>query len=658
MPTTNQLYEAGLALHKQGQLDAAAERYDSVLMRDKKHASALHMRGVIHLQQRNHAEAAKLIGQAVALQPHDATAHGNLVAALLPLNRFDEAIEVGRNAVQLNANSADIWGNLGTALSRRDRYPEASEAYRRAIALRPDRAGLHSALGRCLTVLKRYEEAMESHRRAIELAPDRAEYRHGMAMTLAEVGNTNEAEALLRGVAGKEDLDPEILASLGTLLQKRGKISDAIDVLQQVRAKVGPSDLDRKMMFIKNYVDSTTVETQLAQAIEAADRLRAGAVPYAGHDNTPDPERPIRVGLVSSDFRQHSVGMFLIDPLRAIDPKRLELYVYSGADVDDDAFNVEFRRYLRDWRSTYGVSDYGLAERVRQDRIDILVDLSGPTAGTRLATFAWKPAPIALGWLGYSGTTGLDTIDYILGDAEVLPEGLTQSSETPWRLPDAYLCFSPQAEAPDVGTLPALTNGSVVFGSLNNTSKLSAATLDAWAKILALVPDSRLHLKTRRKDHAADDTARLIGEFTSRGISANRVAVLDWTEGWLTHLPYYNGIDIGLDPFPYNGTTTTCESLHMGVPVLTLRGDRFISRVGATILKNAGLDDWIADDIDTYVAKAVAFASDLPALSHLRQTLRQQFVASPMCDAPRFARNFEAALRGMWRTWCDKQQRS
>jgi len=654
MPTVTEIYEDGLALHKQGDLEAAGARYDAALAHDKRHAPSLHMRGVVHLQQRHHAEAAEFIARAIAINPDDAAARGNLVAALLPLNRFDEAIEAARSAVALNPNSADIWGNLGTALSRRDRYAEAADAFLRAIALRPDRAGLHNGLAHSLTMLKRYDEAMESHRRAVELVPGRPEYRHGMAITLIEMGNTNEAEALLRGVAGREDLDPEILASLGTLLQKRGKMSDAVDVLQQVRAKVGPSQLDHKMMFLKNYVDSTTIETQLAQAVEAAGRLKAGAVPYTAHDNTSDPERVIRVGLVSGDFRQHAVGLFLIEPLRAIDPRRLELYVYSGEDVDD-AFNAEFRRYLPNWRKTFGVSDRDLAERIRRDRIDILVDLSGPTAGTRLASFAWKPAPVALAWLGYSGTTGLDTIDYILGDAEVLPEGVAQSSETPWRLPDAYLCFSPQPQIPSVGPLPALTNGHVTFGSLNNTGKLSAATLDAWAQILTLVPKSRLHLKTRRKDQAADGTARLIAEFTSRGIASDRVTILEWTEGWLKHLPYYNGFDIGLDPFPYNGTTTTCESLLMGVPVLTLRGDRFISRVGATILHNAGLDDWITDDVGTYVARAVALASDVEALSRLRQTLRAQFVASPVCDAPRFARNFEAALRGMWRIWCDKQ---
>ena len=217
---------------------------------------------------------------------------------------------------------------------------------------------------------------------------------------------------------------------------------------------------------------------------------------------------------------------------------------------------------------------------------------------------------------------------------------------------DAYLCFSPQPEAPEVAPTPALANGFITYGSLNNTSKMSEATVDTWSRILGAVPNSRLQLKARAKDSTGEDKRQLAEEFSRRGISPDRIDVVNWVEGWLQHLPLYHHVDIGLDPFPYNGTTTTCESLHMGVPVVALRGDRFISRVSASILHTTGMDDWIADDLDAYVEKAVAFAADIPALGRLRQTVRPQFMASPMCDAPRFARNFEAALRAMWRTWC------
>jgi predicted O-linked N-acetylglucosamine transferase (SPINDLY family) len=574
------------------------------------------------------------------------------VSALLAAKRIDEAVEAGRKGVTLNPEAADVWANLGTALARRDSYPQALEAYQRAAALQPDRAGVHSAIGSCLGRLERYDEALLSHRRAIALAPDRPEYRNNLSATLRRMELYGDAEVELQAaVAGGLD-DSELKASLGLLLYKRGKTADAVKALAEASRQHGPSELDPKLTFLKNYVSGNSIDEQLAQAVRGAEQVAHGVRAYADYGNRPDPDRRIRLGLVSSDFRQHAVGLFLMNTLRALDPGHVEIYAYSGRD-SGDSFQSSFRSFISNWRSTSEWSDARLAEQIRADAIDILVDLSGPTAGGRLAVFAMKPAPVSFGWLGYSGTTGLARIDYVVGDAEVLPSGLTQLAEKPWLMPDAYLCFSPQPEAPEVAPQPALTNGFITFGSLNNTSKLSEATLDTWARILTAVPDSRLLLKARSKNSTHEDRRQFAEEFSRRGIPVERIDVVDWVAGWLQHLPLYRRIDIALDPFPYNGTTTTCEALHMGVPVLALRGDRFISRVSASILRTTGLDGWVADDLDAYVGKAAAFASDIPGLVRLRQTIRPQFMASPMCDASRFAGNFDAALRGMWRRWCD-----
>jgi len=650
--TAADLFDAAFTAHQQGDLDAAAAGYDKALATDPSHAKALHMRGVVYLQRGEKEQAVELIRRSLAVDPTDASAYGNLASALLATKRTDEAVEAARAGVRLKPDGADIWANLGTALSRRDSYPDALEAFQRALSLQPKRAGLHSAIGTCLGRLERYEEALISHRDAIALAPERPEYRSNMAATLRLMKLYEDAEVELRAaIAGGID-DSDLKASLGLLLYTRGKTADAVKTLEQASRQHGPSRLDEKLTFLKNYVADNSVEAQLAQAIRAATELAQGVAQYDAYSNLPDPDRRIRLGLVSSDFRQHAVGLFLLNALRAIGPGLVEMFAYSGHD-SEDAFAVAFRSFIPHWRSTKGWSDRDIGERIRADRIDILVDLSGPTAGGRPAVFAMKPAPVSFGWLGYSGTTGLDRIDYVLGDAEVLPNGLNQLAEQPWRLPDAYLCFSPQPQAPDVAPSPALGNGFVTFGSLNNTSKISDATLDTWARILEAVPDSRLQLKAREKDTTGESKRQLGDEFARRGIAAERIVVVDWVEGWLQHLPLYHRVDIGLDPFPYNGTTTTCESLHMGVPVMALRGDRFISRVSASILHTAGFDDWIAEDLEAYVEKAVRLARDIPALGRLRQTVRPQFMASPMCDAPRFARNFEAALRAMWRKWCE-----
>jgi predicted O-linked N-acetylglucosamine transferase (SPINDLY family) len=362
-----------------------------------------------------------------------------------------------------------------------------------------------------------------------------------------------------------------------------------------------------------------------------------------------NPDRRLKIGLVSSDFRHHAVALFLLGVVRQIDAREVELFAYSGKDSGDPV-NAAFKQTIRNWRGTSSLTDAELAELVRRDGIDILIDMSGPTAGGRLGVFARKPAPVSAIWLGYSGTTGHEAVDYIIGDAEVLPEGLVQSSEQPWRLPDAYLCFQPTEEPPPVAPLPALTNGHMTFGSFNNLNKVSDATIETWAAVLKAVPDSRLILKGHEGSASAGDT--IVNALVQRGVAADRIGMLAWVPGWCSHLPLYGQVDIGLDPFPYNGTTTTCESLLMGVPVVTLRGDRFISRVGATLMHNIGLDDWIADSLADYVELAVSKAQALDELGTLRGGLRQQFLSSPLCDTRRFARNFEVALRGMWRRYC------
>jgi predicted O-linked N-acetylglucosamine transferase (SPINDLY family) len=653
--TADTLFDQAFAAHRQGDLEAAGKLYDDAIAVEPNHARALHMRGVVHLQQRQPEQAVALIRQSIAIDPTDASAYGNFTSALLTAKRVDEAVEAGRTGVRLKPDAADIWANLGTALTRRDSYPDALEAFQRAAALQPERAGLHSAIGTCLGRLERYEEALISHRRAITLAPDRPEYRNNLSATLRKMELFADAEAELRAaIAGGAD-DSDLKASLGGLLYRRGKTAEAVAAFEQASRQHGPSGLDRSLTFFKNYVAENSIEAQLAQAERAAGEIAREVKVYTSHDNTPDPNRRIRLGLISSDFRQHAVGLFLMNTLKALDPSAVELFAYSGYDTKDD-FATAFRAIIPNWRSTHGWSDGDLADRVRADGIDILVDLAGPTSGGRLGVFARKPAPVSFGWLGYSGSTGLDRIDYVLGDAQVLPAGVKQLAEQPWLMPDAYLCFSPQAGAPEVMPTPALANGSVTFGSLNNTNKISAATLDTWARVLMAVPGSRLQLKARAKDSSGEDKRQLAEEFSRRGIELERIEVLDWAPGWLQHLPLYHRVDIALDPFPYNGTTTTCEALHMGVPVLALQGDRFISRVTASILHTAGFDDWIADDLDTYVEKAAKFASDIALLEHVRQKVRPQFMASPMCDAPRFARNFESALRQMWRRWCESRR--
>jgi predicted O-linked N-acetylglucosamine transferase (SPINDLY family) len=377
---------------------------------------------------------------------------------------------------------------------------------------------------------------------------------------------------------------------------------------------------------------------------------------YSEWPNTPEPERRLRVAFVSGDLWNHPVGHFVegvLGALRAQASDRIELVAYATHTVEDEV-TARIKAMCHRWQSAVTLTDEEFARRIRADGIDILIDLSGHTAYNRLPVFAWKPVPVQATWLGYLATTGVREIDYVIADAWTLPPGDEANfTESIWRLPDSYLCFTPPAEDTGVGPLPAVRNGHVTFGSFNNLSKMNDSVVTLWARVMHAVPDSRLFLKSPQfREPSVHASVR--ERFARHGIADSRLA-LEKPIPRTAYLSAYHRLDIALDPFPYPGITTSVESLWMGVPVLTLAGDRFNSRQGMGLLMNAGLPDWIAADADDYVAKAAAHAGDLPRLEALRSGLRAQVHASPFFDAPRFAGNFEAAVRSMWRQWCAKQ---
>jgi len=360
---------------------------------------------------------------------------------------------------------------------------------------------------------------------------------------------------------------------------------------------------------------------------------------------------------VSGDLHSHPVGYFaegVIAALASSMSERLELIAYPS-HFHTDALTERIKACCSGWHSAVGLSDERLAERIRDDGIDILIDLSGHTAHNRLPVFAWKPAPVQATWLGYFATTGVAQIDYFISDAWSLPQ--TEEiyfTEKVWRLPETRLCFTRPDVDVLVSPLPALTNGYVTFGCFNNLTKMNDAVVALWARILGTVAGSRLFLKARQLNDASVRRS-IVGRFAAQGIDIDQL-ILEGASPRAQYLSAYGRVDIGLDPFPFTGGTTSAEGLWMGVPVLTLTGERFISRQGGGLLMTSGLPEWIAADTDDYVARAVSHAGDIHRLAVLRNGLRQQVLASPLFDAPRFAGHFEAALRGMWTLWCNKQQ--
>jgi len=358
---------------------------------------------------------------------------------------------------------------------------------------------------------------------------------------------------------------------------------------------------------------------------------------------------------VSPDFRNHSVARFFLPLLEGHDRGAVEIACYAEL-ARSDAVSERIRSLADRWSPTVGLSHDELAARIRGDAIDVLVDLAGHTSDNRLLTFARTPAPVQATWLGYPGTTGVAAIGWRFSDAECEPPGDAdrRSSERIWRLPHGFHCFAPPADAPAVAPPPCAARGSVTFGSFNNFLKLAPETIALWGRVLAAMPGAQLLLKSNFVFDAAAHQ-RHLERFAAAGIDPSRIVILPYMPDERAHLAAYGEIDVALDPFPYNGTTTTCEALWMGVPVVTLRGDRHAARVGASLLTRVGLPDLIAGDEAAYIAVAAALAAAPQRLAALRAGLRAQVAASPLCDAGGFARAVEDAYRAMWRAWCEAE---
>lgn len=372
------------------------------------------------------------------------------------------------------------------------------------------------------------------------------------------------------------------------------------------------------------------------------------------HSNDRSPDRRLRIGYVSSDFRQHSVGYFIEPVLAHHDHGRFEIFCYSD-HFQEDEVTERLKSHADHWRRLVGLSDEQAANQIRADQIDILIDLVGHMGGNRLLVFARKPAPIQVTWLGYPNTTGLSAMDYRLTDGFADPPGTTEHlhSEKLIRLPECFSCYRPLSDAPEISELPAREKRYVTFGSFNNQAKITPEVIAVWARILQSILGSHLTLKNPA---LGDETTQQMvqNSFAELGITPERLELLGHDPSQRLHLERYRSIDIGLDPFPYNGATTTCEALWMGVPVVTLAGKTHAGRVGVSQLSNLGLTELIGHTPEEYVAVAMRLSADLERLSALRTELRSRMAGSPLMDGPRFTKNLEEACLTMWKEWCIK----
>jgi predicted O-linked N-acetylglucosamine transferase (SPINDLY family) len=670
----------GNALKDLGQPDAAVLAYGKAIEHAPGYADAYNNLGNVLTTQRKFDAAVDSYRAAAALDPSNPIVHGNLGAALLARGDRDAAIAALHRRVELAPADAQARVDLGGALRDAGRSDAAIEQFERAAALSPLRADAHAGLAdvlyrqrqtaraaECMTRaleltprhgpgyrmlgdmyhdLGKYDASVMCYETAIELDPNDIDAHHRCAIVLLKQNRPDDALPHARAALALNERAAPAHMTLGDVLGMLGDVDgEFAHYRRAVELDVTSATLHDRLIFaLATHPSLDQTETRRAARRFGA-YVEAHARPFAHAGSRRAADR-LRIGWVSGDLVTHPVGIFLEGVLEHLDRHRFELIAYPTSAVEDET-TARLKPHFAAWHPLVDLSDEQAAQRIRADGIDILVDLSGHTAQNRLGVFAWKPAPVQVTWIGFFASTGLRAIDYVLGDRHVLPPGEeAHFVERPWRLPDSYLCFTPPHPALDVGPLPQHENGAMTFGYFGKLGKMNDAVVRVWSRVLAAVPGARLFLKAGELDsaHAVRRTAE---RFARHGIDAGRLT-MEGRSPRGEYLTAYRRVDMMLSPFPYPGGTTTAESLWMGVPVLGMKGERFVTHICESVLHTAGLGDWIARDEVDYVAKAVAGAADPQRLGALRQTLRAQVLASPLCDARRFATHLGDAFHGMW----------
>lgn len=678
----------GVALRLSGRLEKSLAAFERAIRIQSDFPEAYNNLGQGLIEARRLDEAIAACREAIRLRPQYGEAHNNLGNALADKGILDAAVAAYRRAIELNPSHTEAHNNLGNALREIGMIDESMAAHRRALQLRPDYAEAHNNVGNALRAKGQMDDAIAAYRQAIGLKPRYAEAHHNLAVALGEIGRHEAAlEAAAQAIRLKPDL-AEAHNNLGKVLRELGRVDEAIECFARA-LNLSPDNANAHNNMAVALKDQGRLDEALAHcdgalankpnaafhsnkiyllhfhpAFESAaiereqaawDRLHAEPLRQniLPHENDRQPNRRLRIGYIAPYFRKHVVGFNILPLLREHDHKSFEVFCYSDA-AQEDSLTAQCRDGADCWRGIVGVPDERVAGMIREDRIDILVDLSQHLSGNRLLVLARKPAPVQVNFAGYPGGTGLRTIDYRLTDPHLDPPQDSPSNpfERLVRL-ESFWCYDPNAMSlgmdamPDPGPAPVIRAGKITFGCLNNFCKINDSVLELWALVLKAVPDSALLMlapEGRTRDRVK---SRLAGH----GVEAQHVKFVSH-QVRTNYFRLYHRIDIGLDTFPYGGHTTSLDSLWMGVPVVTLAGNSAVGRAGVSQLSNLGLTNLIAHSPEEFVRIAVELAGDVDRLMQLRSELRGRMLRAPLTDAARFARAIESAYRSMWKAYC------
>ena len=680
-------FPKAIQYHRTGRLQEAKALYEQLHQEKPDHSDVLHLLGVVEAQLNNVPKAIELIKKAIELNPKQAAYYGNLAniyksqqqfdkaianyqhAVLLAPNYLDaynqmgiifstlgklsEAVSCFRQTQAIDPNNAEGHNNLGIVLRRQGKFKEAIECYEQALKLRPTYAEAHINLGIALEYQNRLGEAARCYNKAIHCNPNLSEAHNNLGNVLRLQGKLTEAAKCYEQALKLHPNYLDAAANLGGILKDRGLIDEAIQYYRQVLTNYPhvPS-MHSNLVFTLNYSATLDRASILAEHEHFYQQHAANLTSLELlHQNSPEPNKKLKIGYVSGDFRSHSASYFTLPILKQHNHEKFDIYCYYTENRKDQV--TETIKQLADhWLDCAHFSDDALAQRIREDQIDILVDLSGHTAGNRLLVFARKPAPVQVTYMGYPSTTGIKTIDYRITDYYLDPEGTIYGPEKPLHMPADLICYMPPDNTPSVNELPAKQKGYITFGCFNHYYKLNQPLLEVWAKILQRVPNAKLLLKSKVLANDSETQHYLETQLLLLGIATERLIIED-ADPVPQHLNAYHQIDIALDSHPYNGGTTTCEALWMGIPVVTWVGDIPPARVGLAHLSSLGLQELVAHTPEEYINICVNLANDWEQLNQLRQTLRQTMQTSPLMDATTFTQALEKRYRQVWQHWCE-----
>jgi predicted O-linked N-acetylglucosamine transferase (SPINDLY family) len=605
--------------------------------------------GLVLEENARFADALAAFAKAARLNPSVGFVWFRQGKLLRGLNRAGESVEALRKAVALPGALGEFHYELGVSLQMSKNLPGALESFKKAVAMGFSSAPLYCNLGVVLKELRMHGDAILAFHKAIKLDPSNPSYLNNLGAVAHEVGLNSEALDCFREVVRQNPKLPSAHNNTGNLLKDRACGHEALPHYRKAM-ELAPQDRDAPSnyllchMYLAGMDPSVVFEEHRKWGVDTAKKF-----PPAFKFKARAPGAKLRVGFLSADLCHHPVAHFIEPVFRHYDKSKFEFFAY-GDQRKSDAFSERLSKLVDSWAETCGLDHGALAKKIHGDRVDILFDLAGHTAYNRMGTFALKPAPLQATYLGYPGTTGLPAMDFRLTDVHADPVGTTERyhTESLVRLPRCAWCYEPDAVAPELAPPPFQRNGFITFGCFNNMAKMNPDLFGFWAEILKAVPGSHLRIKTRTlRDKGV--CGELKSFFVSRGIGESRLDFLAHTKKTGEHLANYNEVDIALDSFPYHGTTTTCEAMWMGVPVVSRAGSTHVSRVGVSLLNAVGLREFSVDSEAAYISKAVELAGDTARLAELRAGMRGRMLASPLMDGPGFAVDFAGALEEMAR---------